>query len=226
MIKCSMIRFLDILFSGFAILILSPLFVVISILLRFTGEGEVLYFQKRVGLNKDEFDLIKFVTMVKNSSSIGTGTITIKNDPRILPVGSFLRKTKINELPQLFNVLKGDMSVIGPRPQTNRCFQAFSEEAQDKISLSSPGLSGIGSVVFRGEENMMNKAKDADYLYDNIIMPYKGLLEIWYVENRNIKTYFSLIFCTLWVIIFSKSKIYFKLFSNLPPVPDQLKELL
>ena len=111
-------RFFDILFSGIAILILSPLFIVVILILRFTGEGEIFFLQDRIGKGGNKFKLFKFVTMIKNSPDMGTGTITIKNDPRILPFGKFLRKTKINELPQLLNIFFGDMCIIGPRPLT------------------------------------------------------------------------------------------------------------
>ena len=120
-----MTRLLDIFFSSLAIFIFSPILICIVIILRFTGEGEVFFLQDRVGKDKKNFTLFKFATMLKDSENIGTGTITLHNDPRILPFGSFLRKTKLNELPQLFNILNGTMSVIGPRPQTKRCYEAF-----------------------------------------------------------------------------------------------------
>ena len=107
-----MIRFFDILFSGIALLILSPLLVPVSIILRLTGEGEVFFLQERIGKGGKKFKLFKFATMLKNSPNIGTGTVTMRNDPRVLPVGKLLRKTKINELPQLLNIFIGDMSVI------------------------------------------------------------------------------------------------------------------
>ena len=109
-------RLLDILLSGIAILILSPLFLLIILILSITGEREIFFKQDRIGINKTNFGLLKFVTMLKNSENTGAGTVTLKNDYRVLPFGKFLRKTKLNELPQLFNILKGDMSVIGPRP--------------------------------------------------------------------------------------------------------------
>ncbi len=109
-------RLLDIILSGLALLVLSPLMIPIAIGLVLTGEHEIFYFQSRVGRGGQMFKLFKFATMLKNSPNIGTGTITLKNDPRILPMGKFLRNTKINELPQLLNILRGDMSFVGPRP--------------------------------------------------------------------------------------------------------------
>jgi lipopolysaccharide/colanic/teichoic acid biosynthesis glycosyltransferase len=124
--------------------------------------------------------------MLKNSPAIGTGTVTIKNDPRILPIGHFLRKTKINELPQLLNILFGDMSVIGPRPQTQRCFDAFTATSQAAIVQVRPGLSGIGSIIFRDEENLLHGQADSVRFYDEVIAPYKGALEEWYVVHQGL----------------------------------------
>ena len=108
-------RFFDVIFSGLALLVLSPLLVPIVLILMFSGEGEIFFFQERIGKDGKVFKLFKFATMLKDSPNIGTGTVTMKGDPRILPVGKFLRKTKINELPQLLNIFFGDMSVIGPQ---------------------------------------------------------------------------------------------------------------
>jgi lipopolysaccharide/colanic/teichoic acid biosynthesis glycosyltransferase len=214
-------RLFDILLSGLALLVLSPLLVPIAIFLRLTGEGEIFFLQNRVGRGGKPFALYKFATMLKNSPSIGTGTVTLKNDPRILPAGKFLRKTKINELPQLLNILNGSMSIIGPRPQTQRCFDAFPQRSQDAIVKVRPGLSGIGSIVFRDEEDMMHGHADPDYFYDEVIMPYKGQLEEWYVQNQTLYTYFMLIGLTVWVVLMPGSDAVWKSFSNLPkPGPE------
>ena len=113
--------------------------------------------------------------MLKNSEKIGTGTITIKDDPRILPFGKFLRKTQLNELPQLINVLIGDMSIIGPRPQAQRNFDAYGENVRNNITLVRPGLSGIGSIIFRNEEEIMGNHNNSNKFYDEVIMPYKEI---------------------------------------------------
>ncbi len=218
----TMQRLLDILFSGAALLALSPLLVPLLILLRLTGEGEIFFRQNRIGLGGRKFGLLKFATMIKDSPNIGTGTVTLKGDPRVLPVGRFLRKTKINELPQLLNILLGDMSVIGPRPQTQRCFDAFPQRSQEVIKMVRPGLSGIGSIIFRGEEDMMDASKDPDKLYDHIIMPYKGLLEEWYVERQGTWLYLKLIVLTTWIVAFRHSRAVWKMFPNLPVPPTEL----
>src|SRR5690606_23233637 len=186
-------RFLDILLSGAALLALSPLLVPIAIALRLSGEGEVFFLQQRIGLGGRTFGLYKFATMLKDSPNIGTGTVTLKDDPRVLPLGKFLRKTKINELPQLLNILKGDMSIVGPRPQTRRCFDAFPPESQAAIIQVRPGLSGVGSIVFRDEEGLMHASADPERLYDTVIMPYKGCLEQWYVAHKGLWTYLACI---------------------------------
>ncbi len=157
--------------------------------------------------------------MLKDSPNIGTGTVTVKNDPRILPMGHLLRKTKINELPQLLNILKGDMSVVGPRPQTQRCFAAFTPAQQKTIVQVRLGLSGIGSIMFRDEENMLHNQTDSVRFYDEVIAPYKGALEEWYVANQGLYTYFMCIMVTLWVIVFPKSGVVWQVFGNLPKPP-------
>ena len=218
-----MIRFFDVLFSLIAMIVLTPLWIVVVPILRFTGEGEVFFRQPRVGRGGRTFDLLKFATMLKDSPNIGTGTVTLKDDPRVLPLGGFLRKTKINELPQLLNVLKGDMSVIGPRPQTQRCFDAFPEEFQREIVKVRPGLSGAGAIAFRGEDRMLADADSADRFYDEVIMPYKGRLEAWYVERAGLGLYFALIGLTCWVIVFSSSTAFWRTFGSLPAPPKALR---
>lgn len=219
-------RLLDILFSFSALIILSPLVVPIVIVLRFTGEGEIFFRQKRVGRGGVKFDLLKFATMLKDSPNMGTGTVTLKDDPRVLPAGRFLRKTKLNELPQLLNILLGDMSLIGPRPQTQRCFDAFPKSSQAEIVKVVPGLSGIGSIVFRGEEDMMHASKDPDRFYDEVIMPYKGELECWYVNKRSVSVYLKSIFLTAWVVLFPNSSAHWRAFSGLPDPPEELVNIL
>ena len=216
-------RLFDILFSGLALVVLSPLLVPLGIILRLTGEGEIFFRQERVGRGGQPFSLLKFATMLKDSPHIGTGTVTVTGDPRVLPVGHFLRKTKLNELPQLLNILKGDMSLIGPRPQTQRCFDAFPPEAQADIVKVRPGLSGVGSIVFRGEEEMYADTDDPDRLYDEVIMPYKGELERWYVRNQTLTNYFLLILLTAWVVLLPNSRLFWRIFSELPHPPAELE---
>jgi len=215
-------RFFDVLFSGLALLVLSPLLLGLMLLLRLTGEGEVFFRQPRIGRGGEPFELLKFATMLKDSPNMATGTVTVTDDPRVLPVGRVLRKLKLNELPQLINIFRGNMSVIGPRPQTRRCFDAFPEAAQREIVQVRPGLSGVGSIVFRGEEELYADVDDPDRLYDHAIMPYKGELERWYVRRQSLKNYFRLIALTAWVVVFPRSRAFWRVFRDLPEPPEEL----
>lgn len=219
-------RFFDLLFSGLALLVLSPLMGLIALLLRFTGEGEIFFLQERVGKGGEPFKLYKFATMIKNSPNIGTGTVTIKNDPRVLPLGRFLRKTKINELPQLLNICLGEMSVVGPRPQARRCFNAFSPDLQQVIIKVKPGLSGLGPIMFRDEEDILADHAGSVEFYDGVIAPYKGEVEAWYVDHQNMFTYFAIILVTIWVVLFPSSSAVWHVFKGLPVPPDALKRPL
>ena len=220
-----MIRLCDIFFSFILLIILSPLFLVISLILKFTGEGEIFYLQKRVGKNYSEIKLIKFATMKKNSEFIGTRTLTVKNDPRILPIGGFLRDTKINELPQIINIFFGDMSFIGPRPQTKESFDMFPQDFAVTIKGLKPGLSGIGSIIFSREEEILEGKKNPVDFYKSIIAPYKGSLEVWFSKNNTLSTYLMLIFLTVYTIITKKNKSPYYYY-NLPQIPKILDEYI
>ena len=128
------IRIFEIVISAATIVFLSPIFFTVSLILRFTGDGAIFYQQKRIGRGESEISILKFSTMIKNSDRIGTGELTLKDDPRVFPFGRFLRKTKLNELPQLWNVLKGDIGFIGPRPQTRQFYDLYSKENRSYIS--------------------------------------------------------------------------------------------
>jgi len=219
-------RIFDIVFSLLALIVLSSLLIPVVILLRLTGEGEIFYLQERIGKDGKPFRLYKFATMLRNSPSFGTGTVTIKNDPRILPIGRFLRKTKINELPQLINILFGDMSLIGPRPLTRQAFDFYSDRAKSVISRVRPGLSGVGSIIFRTEEDVLSGASSSLNFYKEIIAPYKGELEIWFVKNNNLSNYFKAILVTVVVVIIPKSQISWRVFAGLPIPPEELKKAL
>ena len=213
-------RLFDILSSSIALILLSPLLLPIIVLLRLTSEGEVFYFQERIGMYNKPFKIFKFATMLKNSSKMKGGYITVKNDPRLTFMGGFLRKSKINELPQLLNILLGHMSVVGPRPVMPVSFEYYPEEIQKVIYNVKPGLTGIGSIIFRDEEDIITKVKsdggDIWDFYKNTIYPFKGELEIWYQKNKSFLLDIKLIFITAWVIFFPNSKIYEKLFIDLP----------
>lgn len=219
-------RLIDIFLSLFALLIFLPVLLACILILRCTGEGEIFYTQIRIGKNNLPFKLYKFATMLKNSPNIGTGTITIENDPRVLPFGHFLRKSKINELPQLINIVLGDMSIIGPRPLTPENYNMYSEHVKDKLAKVRPGLSGVGSIVFRDEEKFLTTQVNASEIYRDIITPFKGELEIWFVTNKSLKLYFLLIFLTILVVFFPGQFNLWKIFPSLPKPRAELAQLL
>lgn len=219
-------RFLDLILSMTALFILSPLFVIVIVILAFTGEGEVFFYQNRIGKNGKEFRIIKFATMLKASPNMGTGSITAKHDPRILPVGKYLRKTKINELPQLINILRGDMSIVGPRPHVWRDLQGIKQYDLELILTLTPGLSGVGSLIFRDEEKILQMFEDPRPIYDNLIAPYKAKLEIWYLENRNFWLYCKIIIVTIYRLFLNDQKLLSRLFIDLPQPSPELKKLL
>lgn len=217
-------RLIDIILSFIAIIILSPLLVPVMIILKLTGEHYIFYGQKRVGYMNRQFQIWKFATMMKASPNLGTGSLTIKNDPRVFPFGRFLRKTKINEIPQVFNILIGDMALVGPRPQMEVDFRKYPEHVQNSIYNVKPGMTGIGSIVFRDEEKWIS-AHDGDRheFYRQHIAPYKGELELWYQQHLTFRTDFMLMFLTIWAIVFPRSDLVFKIFRDLPVRPENLK---
>lgn len=213
-------RLFDILLSGFAILALSPLLVPIMIVLKCTGEHDIFYGQTRIGFKNRKFKIWKFATMLRNSANMAGGLHTTKDDPRVFPFGKFLRKTKINELPQIFNIFLGDMSIVGPRPLVDKTFAPYSDEVKARIYNVRPGLTGIGSVVFRDEESLLTdctkKGMTLDEAYAKVVSPYKGALEMWYQDHIGFWTDCWLIFLTAWVIVFPKSELMNKIFRDLP----------
>ena len=211
-------RLLDIVVSFVVLIILLPFFIPIIIILRFTAEGEIFYFQERIGINNSKFSIFKFATMLKNSMNMGSGSITLQNDFRVTFIGKFLRKTKINELPQIINILKGDMSLVGPRPLVAKTFSAYNDDVQSNIYKVKPGITGIGSILFRDEEAIISAVSNEDpfEFYKRIIAPYKGEVEMWYQKNASFYLDIQLILMTAWVILFPKTRIYEKWFQDLP----------
>ena len=215
-------RFLDIALSFLALVVLMPFLLPVILILRFTGEGEVFYIQERAGQAGNSFGLYKFATMLKDSPNIGAGEITVQEDPRVLPFGKFLRKTKLNELPQLWNIFIGDMSVVGPRPMVLNTYAHYPEAARQKLDTVRPGLTGIGSIVFRDEERFLADCDEPMKFYREHIIPYKCDLELWFIKNNTLWLYIKIIVVTAWVVIFSSSNIVDKAFVRIPPLPDSL----
>lgn len=222
-----MIRMFDIVCSGLAMLVLFPFILPIMIGLKLTGEHYIFYMQPRVGKGGKDFNVLKFATMLKDSPNLPGGVLTQKNDSRILPMGKFLRKTKINELPQLANIFIGQMSFVGPRPQARRHYELYSGDVKAKIDLVPPGLTGIGSVVFRDEETILDEVPgDRDHFHDTVVAPYKGELEVWWTRHRTLGNYFKLIFLTALALVSPRTSLWKKWFRNLPMPPVELKNYL
>lgn len=217
-------RLLDLILAFTALVLTAWFLLPCMLVLLCTGEHYIWYLQERIGYKNQRFKIFKFATMLLNSPNIGTGSLTTKNDPRVFPFGRFLRKTKINELPQIFNVFNGTMSIVGPRPQTEVEFYRFPQNVQEHIYDSIPGITGIGSVIFRDEEYYISKeGVDPIDFYVKEIAPYKGALELWYLQQRSLFTDFKIIFLTAWVILFPKSSLPFKWFRNLPTKPQWME---
>ena len=216
-------RVIDFLIALIALIILTPILIPVVIALRLTGEGEIFYRQKRVGYKNSQFDILKFATMLKNSPNIGTGSLTVRGDPRVTPVGKYLRSSKVNELPQLVNVLKGDMSFVGPRPQMQVDYDIYPDHVRETIYDARPGVTGIGSIIFRDEERLLSApGVDPRKFYEDKIAPYKGELEMWYLKRQSMATDLRLMFLTVWVVLRPGSAIIYRTFRDLPPKPTWL----
>jgi lipopolysaccharide/colanic/teichoic acid biosynthesis glycosyltransferase len=221
-----MIRFFDISLSFIAIIILFPFMLPIIIALKLTGEHDIFYAQIRIGKDGKSFKVLKFATMLRDSPNMAGGLITAQNDPRLLPIGNFLRKTKINELPQILNIFVGQMSIVGYRPFAKVHYDLYSGEIKKCINAIRPGLTGIGSIVFRNEEEILHSVPDREYFHNKIITPYKGKLECWYVRNQSLRNYFLIMFCTILVVFNHKNTLYKKIFTDLPKTPTELEPYL
>ncbi len=193
-----MIRFFDIFFSFFGLLILLPFLFLISLLIKVTSKGPIIYKQQRVGQHGKEFYLFKFRSMKINADKDGLLTVGNK-DTRITLIGYYLRKFKLDELPQLFNVLFGQMSLVGPRPEVRKYVLLYNKE-QKRILNIKPGITDWASIKYKNENNILGLSKDPEFDYINNIIPDKIGYNLIFLENYNIKEYFKIVFVTLWSI--------------------------
>jgi lipopolysaccharide/colanic/teichoic acid biosynthesis glycosyltransferase len=210
-------RFFDIIFSIFGIIITGPIMLFSICCLYLTGEKKPIFNQLRVGKNKQLFRLYKLRTMNENGAN-NSGPITLHNDDRITFFGKFLRWSKIDEFPQFFNILNGDLSFVGPRPLMPETFYKHKKSTQKKITTIRPGISGIGSIIFRNESFILktvNKDKQ-ELLYINNILPYKGELEEWYIENRSFIMDLKLLIFSCLVVVYSRVRGLNTFFKGLP----------
>lgn len=210
-------RVFDIFVALFALVVLSPILLLSGIILLLTGEHYVFYFQKRIGYKNKPFNIWKFATMLKDSPNMNGGTITTRNDDRVLPFGKILRMTKINELPQIVNVLLGDMSIVGPRPLVEKGFQHYLPHQQERVYNMKPGITGIGSVVFRDEEKLLSQtAMEPREFYRQYIQPYKGELELWYQDHASFWLDLQIVVLTALAILLPHNELHVRFFTDLP----------
>ena len=196
---------------------ISPLFLVIILFQTLFNKADIFYLQKRVGFRNKTFGIFKFSTMLKDSENLPGGSITVRNDPRVTKIGKFLRITKLNELPQLINVIIGNMSFVGPRPLLKKGFDMYTLDVQSFIYNSKPGITGISSIIFRDEERLVTESDlPPEEFYKRHIFPYKGELEKWYFENRSFGLDLLILFLTGVKIIVPSSKLEKRFFPSLP----------
>ena len=177
-------RIFDFICSTLGLIILSPILIAIVVKIKIDSDGPVFFKQIRVGEKKKEFEILKFRTMVVDAEKLGR-QITVGNDSRITKVGGFLRKYKLDELPQLINVFKGDMSLVGPRPEVPRYVKLYNEE-QRKVLEVKPGITDLASIRYRDENDLLGESENPDDLYINTIMPDKLALNLVYINKNNV----------------------------------------
>lgn len=193
-------RAFDIIICSLALLILSPFFLIISIAIKINDGGPIIFAQRRVGRNFTTFNLYKFRTMVQDAEKLGPSVTTLK-DNRITKVGKILRRTKLDELPQLINILKGDMSIVGPRPEIPKYVNMFKEDYKYILTVK-PGLTDYATLEFRDEEKILSLYKNPEEAYLKIILPKKLELSKKYVMEKGLLTDSIIILRTIKRIIF------------------------
>ena len=189
-------RLFDFLVSLFGLIIFSPLFLIISILIKIDSEGPVFYRGERIGKNGKPFRIFKFRTMVKDAEKLG-GPSTSADDPRLTKIGKILRKYKLDELPQLINVLKGEMSLVGPRPEVKMYIDMLKPEEREKILSIKPGMTDLASLWDFHEEEILKGSEDPEKTYIEKIRPKKIQLQLEYVKNRSFLLDLKIILKTL-----------------------------
>lgn len=199
-----MIRILDFFFALLGLILLSPLLFLIALLIKVSSFGPVLYKQARIGLKGVEFSVYKFRSMRLNSDKLGLITVGGR-DPRITPIGYYLRKFKLDELPQLINVLIGDMSLVGPRPEVKKYVNLYNQE-QIKVLSIRPGITDWASIYYRDENVILGLSANPENDYIEKIMPEKLNYNLIYIQNYGVAEYLKIIFCTLWHIVVSVRK--------------------
>jgi lipopolysaccharide/colanic/teichoic acid biosynthesis glycosyltransferase len=194
-----MIRFFDFIFSFLGIVVLSPILIILYVAICIESKGGGIYKQLRVGRNGKDFYVYKFRSMRIGSDKKGLITVGGR-DPRITHIGYFIRKYKLDELPQLFNVLIGNMSIVGPRPEVRKYVDLYTEEQRKVLSIH-PGITDYASIEYADENKILGEAEDPDKAYVEYIMPDKIQYNMRYINNRSIKEYFKIIYLTFCRIV-------------------------
>jgi len=194
-----MIRSLDIIFSFIGLIFFSPLFIVIALLVKFSSAGPVFYRQVRVGQNFKDFYLLKFRTMKINADQLGLLTVGGR-DPRVTSIGYYLRKFKLDELPQLWNVLIGEMSLVGPRPEVRKYVEQYNESQKNVLSVK-PGITDWASILYKDENVILEKSANPEFDYVNVIMPDKIKFNFIFINNYSISEYFKILFVTIYRLV-------------------------
>jgi lipopolysaccharide/colanic/teichoic acid biosynthesis glycosyltransferase len=194
-----MIRSLDIIFSFIGLIFFSPLFIVIALLVKFSSAGPVFYRQVRVGQNFKDFSLLKFRTMKINADQLGLLTVGGR-DPRVTSIGYYLRKFKLDELPQLWNVLIGEMSLVGPRPEVRKYVEQYNESQKNVLSVK-PGITDWASILYKDENVILEKSANPEFDYVNVIMPDKIKYNFIFINNYSISEYFKILFVTIYRLV-------------------------
>ena len=195
-----MIRFFDILLSGIGLIVLSPIFFILSIWIKLDSEGPVFYKQNRVGKDNVDFLLFKFRSMVTDADKTGLLITVGGRDPRVTKSGYFIRKYKLDELPQLINVVWGDMSLVGPRPEVRKYVELYNNE-QRKVMTVKPGITDYASIEYIDENKILGESEDPEKTYIEIILPEKIRHNMKYINNKSIKEYFKIILLTIMKIL-------------------------
>lgn len=190
-----MTRLLDILIAIISLIIFAPVFLLIAIWIKLDSTGTVFYKQKRVGRFGKEFYLYKFRSMCLDADKAGLLTYGA-TDNRITHSGAFIRKYKLDELPQLINVLAGQMSMVGPRPEVKKYTDLYTEEQRTVLSVR-PGITDIASITYYNENSLLEQQTDPEAYYINVIMPDKIRLNQQYISNQSVSNYFRIIFLTI-----------------------------
>jgi len=188
-------RALDAALSAMMLVVMSPLLLIVCALVKLTSPGPVFYRQKRVGQDEKPFNIVKFRSMVEGADRRGLG-LTSAGDPRVTRCGAVLRRLKIDELPQLWNVLKGDMSLVGPRPELP-VYVADYDSRQRGVLTVRPGITDTASIAFRWEEELLAQKPNPEQFYKKDILPRKLALNLEYVANISLKNDFLLILRTV-----------------------------